>query len=109
MRAGRALRIVPKSLLLRVETGAPKFTKLNVLKNSARNCTLLASLIGKFFTSAISQLVVPGARIRFRPELPNWKGAGCVNAPGLTQLSRVWFEGVRATPGTRLGRCAAAY
>ena len=62
---------MPKLRLLSSATGAPKFTELKILKNSARNCSLpQRSEIGTPFTSEISVLADAGPLNTLRPKLP---------------------------------------
>ena len=69
-------RIAPKLVLLpggpSEPFGLPKFVSLNILKNSARNCTLMGSRTGKFLKMPRSVLRKSGPWKGLRPRLPNW-------------------------------------
>src|SRR4026209_1775178 len=65
-----------------LKAGRAKFARLNRLKNSARNCRLVFSLImgsGVLFTSVKSNFAIPGATIVLRPRLPSKNGVGYAN------------------------------
>ena len=63
--------------------GSRKFAWLKTLKNSARNCNLTRSRIGKLFEKFISKLSDPGPRIMPLATLPNVPIAGSAKALGL--------------------------
>src|SRR2546425_10186565 len=106
LREARAFRMTPKSWLLKVAFGVPKFTRLNALKNSVRNCRFFFSLNGKFFIRAMSQFFRPGPRNKFRPALPNCNGCGRAKAAVLNQRRRVGSPEFGLP--TRSGRCDVA-
>src|SRR5215470_4899954 len=56
---------------LPVAVFSSKFTRLKILKNSARNWRLVRSVNGKFLVNAISQVYKPGKRKLPLPRLPN--------------------------------------
>ena len=51
-------------------SGVPKLARLNRLKNSARNCRLVPSVIRVFLISEKSTVAKPGPITVFRPKLP---------------------------------------
>src|SRR5438045_1009709 len=106
LREARALRMTPKSWLLKVALGVPKFTRLKALKNSVRNCRFFFSVMGKFFIRAVSKFFRPGPRNKLRPALPNFSGCGRAKAAVLNQCRRVGSP--RMGLPTRSGRCDVA-
>src|SRR5258708_1419109 len=66
-------------------SSSKKFTRLNTLKNSARNLSFQRSVNVKFLESPMSQEYLPGIRKAFLPTLPNVPArAGLtINLPGL--------------------------
>src|SRR5438270_355982 len=106
LREALALVITPKSGLLNVVFGLLKFTRLNALKNSARNCRLRRSRITKFFSTDMSRLCSGGPVMMLRPALPNVNCGEAANAPVLNQRAGVGLL-IPGTP-TRLGRCPPA-
>src|ERR1700740_3490056 len=70
-------------------SGTRKFTLLKMLKNSARNCRLMASWIGIVLMAEKSHCWKAGPFKVLRPRLPNWPGCACWKAPVLNQHSAV--------------------
>src|SRR5262245_27543230 len=62
-----------------------KFTRLKILKNSARNWRLTRSVNGKFLVNAISQVKAPGKRKLPLPRLPNVPTGLATNEAGFSQ------------------------
>src|SRR5262249_14444791 len=67
--------------------GGPRFTWLNALKNSARNCNETRSFRAVFFKSERSTSARPGPRSVPLPTLPKVPAVGSVKAEG----SNHWF------------------
>src|SRR5690242_12256931 len=75
----------PKSALFRVVFGAPKRTRFGAFDADARSSMFSFSVTLKFFSMAMSSLIVQGVR-RYdicRGVSPNVMFAGCTNAAGL--------------------------
>src|SRR4051812_47311402 len=106
LREARALKMTPKSWLLNVAFGVPKFTRLKALKNSVRNWRFFFSARAKFFIRAVSKFFRSGPRNRFRPALPNCNGCGRAKALVLNQCRRVGL--LRFGLPTKSGRCDVA-
>src|SRR5215469_7375035 len=108
-----ALLFCPKLLLQQPPLGRPNWTRLNVLKNSVRNCNPNLSSGPKFVVLkiAMSQLLIPAPRIvgSTRDSSPKPQAAGAVKQFTLNQTNPA-DEGVCDTPlshpGTTLGRRA---
>src|SRR5215467_9220117 len=101
-------RICPNDGDERLTVGLPSSTRLNTLKASMRNCTLLLSVILTLLAIAVSIWNRPGARMRALPALPQVPLAGMEKAAGLIQLVIVCPPaGITDTPGTRFGRWPA--
>ncbi len=76
------------------------------LKNSARNSRLLCSVICVVFDTAMSRLIEPGPRMKFRGKVPYVANAGLATicssegntaGPGTGRVERIWASGVRET------------
>src|SRR5262249_45929573 len=80
-RPSAAELITPNEAVPCVVPGPPKFTRLNPLKNSARNCTLKCSLNRLFFRTEKSQFLRPGAKTsgKVLDVFPNVKVGGAEN------------------------------
>src|SRR6202453_2450174 len=108
------LLVIPKVGLLAVQqavVGAPNWTRLNVLKNSVRNCKPNLSPGPKFvlLNIARSQLLIPWPRSvgSTRDSLPKPKSLGAVKQAGLNQAIPPFSATCAAPlehPGTTLGR-----
>src|ERR1700738_2888718 len=66
----------PKLLLLKSATGLFRFTRLNALNASKRNCAASRSRILKVLASDRSVSAKPGPRNTLRPRLPSVPGTG---------------------------------
>ena len=67
--------MVPNFELLRLLVGSLRFTRLKMLKNSARNCSVPASPSNPSFVSFAtekSQFLKAGPLRIFLPAVPNW-------------------------------------
>src|SRR5581483_6446092 len=82
--------------------GVPRFTLLNALNISQRNCTYFDSVMKKFFNSAVSRLCDAGASKMFMPELPYLYNAGAASAAGLNHSAALGCDTFRSP--TRSGR-----
>src|SRR5215475_6153566 len=84
------LLTTPNDALPSTCPGKPNSTRLNRLKNSARNCIPARSLIAVVFTNARSQLLIPAERTSgsVRDTFPNVNGAGCLKTEVLNQPFR---------------------
>ena len=69
----------------RIGFGEPKFERLNMLKNSARNCKLVRSVKLVFLKTDKSTSARPGPVSVFLPKLPQVPGTGKRKAFGLSQ------------------------
>jgi hypothetical protein len=58
--------------------------------------------------SALPDQINSGARTRFRPQLPQVRGAGITNAAAFNQCCTVCSAGYRGTPATQFGRSPVA-
>src|SRR5262245_63932654 len=63
--------------------GFSKFTWLNVLKVSRRNCNRTRSVMAKFLSAPKSKFQYDGPWKMLRPWLPFWPGGGMQNWPPL--------------------------
>src|SRR5215472_16976020 len=84
-----ALEITPSVAVSIVCPGIVKRGWLKRSKDSARNCTLLDSVIRKFLKSERSKLNSPGPISTFLPELPKLYGDGSTNAEVSNQRATV--------------------
>src|ERR1700722_9682247 len=104
---------IPKVPLPRVPPGGPNWTRLNVLKNSVRNCKPSLFSGPKFVVlyNAMSQLLIPAPRIvaSTRDSSPKPHSAGGVKQLVLNQTISLLFGTVVCAalllhPGTTFGR-----
>src|ERR1700678_2490326 len=105
---------IPKVLLPRVLPGGPNWTRLNVLKNSDRNCKPSLFSGPKFvvLNNAKSQLLIPAPRIvaSTRDSSPKPHSAGATKQLVLNQTTLLVVPGAIVCaalllhPGTTFGR-----
>src|SRR5579885_981818 len=65
-----------------------KLTRLNRLKNSARNCKCWLSVNLKFFWREKSTVAAPGEVSTFRPPFPKWPGSYSASPGAQTGMFR---------------------
>src|SRR5438128_321681 len=90
IRGSPAEVILPKPGVPTVPPGLEKFTLLNTLKNSARNCSLARSVMLVFLIRPRFVLKNRGPRRIFLPELPNVPMALATKSDVLKNRSTIW-------------------
>src|SRR6266404_3544550 len=84
------------------EPGVSKFARLKILKTSVLNSRFVLSENLKRFMKTRSNCWKFGPRRKFRGTLPNFPGAGVVNAAGFRMSRSLVRKGL--TPGSKSGR-----
>src|SRR5215467_6937409 len=87
---------------LPVAVVSSKFTRLKMLKNSARNWRLIRSVNGKFLVKAISQVYKPGNRKLPLPRLPNVPAGLATNEARFSKSWQGFVLPAQAPAPTRL-------